>query len=54
MVGVGRPYAYGLALDGADGVAHVLRCLLAEADILMGIDGYPTIADLRAAGLRRV
>lgn len=54
MVGIGRPYAYGLALDGADGVAHVLRCLLAEADILMGIDGYPTIADLRAAGLRRV
>ncbi len=34
MVGVGRPYAYGLALDGADGVAHVLKCLLAEADLL--------------------
>src|SRR4029077_1138034 len=29
-VGVGRPYAYGVALDGADGVVHVLRCLLAE------------------------
>jgi lactate 2-monooxygenase len=50
----GRPYAYGLALDGADGVAHVLRCLLAEADVLMAIDGYPNIADLTPAALMRV
>jgi lactate 2-monooxygenase len=45
-VGVGRPYAWGLALGGADGVAHVLRCLLAETDLLMAIDGYPTVASL--------
>jgi lactate 2-monooxygenase len=31
----------------------VLRCLLAEADLLMAIDGYPTIADLRSAGLMK-
>ena len=30
-VGVGRPYVYGLALGGAVGAAHVLKCLLAEA-----------------------
>lgn len=52
-VGVGRPFVYGLALDGAEGAAHVLRCLLAEADLLMAVNGYPTIADLRAAGIRR-
>jgi len=52
-VGVGRPYAYGLALGGSDGVAHVLRCILAEADLLMAVDGYPTIASLRAAGVVR-
>jgi lactate 2-monooxygenase len=52
-VGVGRPYAYGLALDGAEGAAHVLRCLLAEADLLMAVNGYPTIADVRAAGAVR-
>ena len=52
-VGVGRPYAYGLALDGAEGAAHVLRCLLAEADLLMAVNGYPTIADVRAAGAIR-
>jgi len=47
-VGIGRPYAYGLALGGVDGVVHVLRCLLAEADLYMAVDGYPTLADLRA------
>ncbi len=52
-VGVGRPYAYGLALGGAAGAAHVLRCLLAEADLLMAVNGYPTIADVRAAGAVR-
>ncbi len=45
-VGIGRPYAYGLALGGEDGIVHVLRSLLAEADLLMAVDGYPTIADL--------
>jgi isopentenyl diphosphate isomerase/L-lactate dehydrogenase-like FMN-dependent dehydrogenase len=29
-VGVGRPYAWGLALGGEDGVVHVLRTILAE------------------------
>ncbi|WP_273732327.1 lactate 2-monooxygenase [Mycolicibacterium septicum] len=53
-VGVGRPYAYGLALGGADGIVHVLRSLLAEADLIMGVDGYPTLADLTPEALRRV
>ncbi|MEU8620606.1 alpha-hydroxy-acid oxidizing protein [Streptomyces sp. NPDC048623] len=54
-VAVGRPYAYGLALDGTDGIVHVLRSLLAEADLVMAVDGYPTLADLRAEGaLRRL
>jgi lactate 2-monooxygenase len=53
-VGVGRPYAYGLTVDGVDGVAHVLRCLLAEADLLMAVDGYPTLAHLTPEALMRV
>jgi len=53
-VGVGRPYAYGLALDGVDGIVHVLRSLLAEADLLMAVDGYPTLADLQPSALIRV
>ena len=53
-VGIGRPYAYGLALDGADGAAHVLRCILAEADLLMAVNGWPTVAAVREAGAVRV
>ena len=53
-VGVGRPYIYGLALDGADGAAHVLKCLLAEADLLMAVNGCPSIAAVRAGGAIRV
>jgi lactate 2-monooxygenase len=53
-VGVGRPYAYGLALGGEDGVVHVLRTLLAEADLIMAVDGYPTLKDLTPDTLRRV
>jgi len=53
-VGVGRPYSYGLALDGAAGAAHVLRCILAEADLLMAVNGYPDLAAVRAAGASRI
>ncbi len=53
-VGIGRPYSYGLALGGAEGAAHVLKCLLAEADLLMAVNGYPTLADVRAAGAKRI
>ena len=53
-VGIGRPFIYGLALDGADGGAHVLRCLLAEADLLMAVNGWPTLAAVREAGAERL
>jgi isopentenyl diphosphate isomerase/L-lactate dehydrogenase-like FMN-dependent dehydrogenase len=52
-VAVGRPYAYGLALGGIDGIVHVLRSILAEADLIMAVDGYPTRADLTRDSLRR-
>lgn len=53
-VAVGRPYLYGLAIGGLDGLVHVLRSLLAEADLLMAVDGYPTLADLTPEALRTV
>ncbi|MCZ4122776.1 lactate 2-monooxygenase [Streptomyces sp. H39-S7] len=53
-VGVGRPYAYGLALGGTDGIVHVLRSLLAEADLIMAVDGYPSLASLTPDALRPV
>src|SRR5260370_19023117 len=51
-VGIGRPYAYGLAIGGADGVVHVLHSILAEADLIMAVDGYPTLAHLTRDTLR--
>src|SRR5208282_6926828 len=54
-VGVGRPYVYGLALEGTNGIVHVLRALLGEADLIMAVDGYPTLKDLRVDGaIRRI
>jgi lactate 2-monooxygenase len=53
-VGIGRPYAYGAALSGTDGIVHVLRSILAEADLMMAIDGYPSVADLKPEALRRI
>ena len=52
-VAVGRPYAYGLAIGGTEGVVHVLRSILAEADLIMAVDGYPTLADLTRDSLHR-
>ncbi|MFJ8548838.1 lactate 2-monooxygenase [Streptomyces sp. NPDC093676] len=37
---VGRPYAYGLGLDGQAGVEHVIRCLLAEFDLTLALSGH--------------
>jgi isopentenyl diphosphate isomerase/L-lactate dehydrogenase-like FMN-dependent dehydrogenase len=49
---VGRPYVYGLGLDGEDGVRHVLRSLLAELDLSMALSGCTTLADLGPEILR--
>ena len=48
-VGVGRPYAYGLAIGGEDGIVHVLRSLLAETDL---IDGRRRLSDAGRSALR--
>ncbi|MEU6985399.1 lactate 2-monooxygenase [Streptomyces sp. NPDC046324] len=48
---VGRPYAYGLALDGEPGVDHVIRCLLAELDLTLALSGHATPRTLTRADL---
>ncbi|HEV8557285.1 MAG TPA: lactate 2-monooxygenase [Actinophytocola sp.] len=50
---VGRPYAYGLAMDGESGVRHALRSILADFDLTMGLSGHRTLADLSPDTLRR-
>jgi lactate 2-monooxygenase len=53
-VGIGRPYAYGAVLGGTSGVEFVLSCLLAEADLTMGLNGYASVAELGRDVLVRV
>jgi 4-hydroxymandelate oxidase len=43
---VGRPVVYGLAVNGAFGVAHVLRLLRDEFEIAMALSGCRTLADI--------
>jgi isopentenyl diphosphate isomerase/L-lactate dehydrogenase-like FMN-dependent dehydrogenase len=43
---VGRPYAWGLTVGGAEGVAFVLDTLRTELEMAMGLLGAPTLADL--------
>ncbi|HTU79093.1 MAG TPA: lactate 2-monooxygenase [Solirubrobacteraceae bacterium] len=49
---VGRPYMWGLGLDGQAGVEHVLRCLLAELDLTLALSGYTELAQLDRSALR--
>ena len=43
---LGRPYAYGLAVDGANGVREVLRNFIAEFDLTMGLAGNRSVAEI--------
>jgi lactate 2-monooxygenase len=51
---LGRPYMWGLALDGQAGVEHVLRCLLGELDLTLALSGHTEIAQLERSSLTRV
>ena len=48
---IGRPYVWGLALDGQSGVEHVLRCLLAELDLTLALSGYTSLAQVTGEAL---
>jgi lactate 2-monooxygenase len=50
---VGRSYAYGLALGGEAGVRHVVRSLLADLDLTLGLSGHRRPAELSGDSLRR-
>ena len=43
---VGRPYLWGMALEGAEGVEKVLRFLLAELDLTMALSGSVRPAEI--------
>jgi isopentenyl diphosphate isomerase/L-lactate dehydrogenase-like FMN-dependent dehydrogenase len=51
---IGRPYMYGLAIAGQKGVEHVLRCLLADTDNMLGNLGKRSIQELGRGDLQIV
>jgi L-lactate dehydrogenase (cytochrome) len=51
---LGRPFAWGLALAGADGVAQVIADVLGEFDLTLGLTGHTAVDQLSPAVLRRV
>jgi isopentenyl diphosphate isomerase/L-lactate dehydrogenase-like FMN-dependent dehydrogenase len=48
---LGRPYMWGLALGGAEGVVEVLRSFLADLDLAMALGGYANIDEVDARAL---
>lgn len=49
---LGRPFAYGLALDGQAGVEWVLENTISEFDLTMGLAGYDSAANIGSEALR--
>jgi lactate 2-monooxygenase len=49
---IGRPYVYGLAMGGQQGVEHVLKCLLAETDLMLSNLGKTSIKDVTRKDLQ--
>jgi lactate 2-monooxygenase len=50
-VGIGRPFAYALALGGEDGVAEYLENLKADFRLTMGLSGCASLAEIDRATL---
>jgi 4-hydroxymandelate oxidase len=46
---IGRPYVWGLAAEGADGVKGVAEILRRELETAMALCGRPTLASLDKA-----
>ncbi|MDF2575651.1 MAG: lactate 2-monooxygenase [Agromyces sp.] len=51
-VGIGRPYAYGLAVAGAAGVREVVRNHVAELDVTMALAGHRSVGEIGRDSVR--
>ncbi|EJU02866.1 FMN-dependent alpha-hydroxy acid dehydrogenase [Dacryopinax primogenitus] len=49
---IGRLWIYGLAIQGAPGVRHVTKSLLADFDSLMDLAGYRSLGEVSRAALK--
>ena len=48
---IGRPYLYGLAVNGSEGVRHIVDILRAEFEVAMALTGRTTIAQIDRSAL---
>lgn len=48
---IGRPYVYGLAIDGAQGVTEVLKNFYSDFDLTMGLAGCKSLDEIRKSTL---
>ncbi|HEX2080192.1 MAG TPA: lactate 2-monooxygenase [Longimicrobium sp.] len=48
---LGRPYVYGLAIAGEEGVGEVIRNLLADFELTMGLAGCRSLAEITRESL---
>ena len=53
-VGLGRPYAWGLAVGGEGGVREVIRNVQADFDLTLGLAGVASAADIDRGSVTRV
>lgn len=44
---VARPYMYGLAAGGQQGVEQVLKSILADLEITLGLSGYKSLDEIQ-------
>lgn len=51
-VGVGRPYVYGLALDGQYGVYAAMRNIMSEFELTMGLAGCKEVSEINSGCLK--
>lgn len=48
---IGRPYVYGLAVSGEQGVRHVIELLKAEVELAMALLGCPNVAAIERSSV---
>jgi len=48
---VGRPYVYGLTIDGQKGVEEVMLNLMADFDLTMGLAGCRNVKEITKESL---
>jgi isopentenyl diphosphate isomerase/L-lactate dehydrogenase-like FMN-dependent dehydrogenase len=51
---IARPYLYGLALAGSEGARDVVRNIIAELDLTLGLSGHTSVAELGPDALKRI